>query len=171
MPQFAVEVHPLAADEAVAAERWYRERNEIASARFRRELDRAVELISERANTGSPYLSNTRRILLRAFRSSSCIAYAATTFSSSLLRMRDGGRDTGERVNRRFRWCEKLSPRPSIEKHSRPHGDELSPDSAKALISSGLLRTLERYFTIERHGDVTGKSRDRYRALRRRIGF
>jgi hypothetical protein len=27
MPQFAVEVHPLAADEAEAAERWYRERN------------------------------------------------------------------------------------------------------------------------------------------------
>ena len=32
MPQFAVEFHPLAADEAQAAERWYRERNEIASA-------------------------------------------------------------------------------------------------------------------------------------------
>jgi len=28
MPPFAVEVHPLAADEAEAAERWYRERNE-----------------------------------------------------------------------------------------------------------------------------------------------
>ena len=39
MPRFAVEVHPLAADEAEAAERWYRERNETASARFRRELD------------------------------------------------------------------------------------------------------------------------------------
>jgi hypothetical protein len=26
MPQFAVEFHPLAADEAQAAERWYRER-------------------------------------------------------------------------------------------------------------------------------------------------
>ena len=67
MPQFAVEFHPLAADEAEAAERWYRERNEIASARFQRELDRAVELISERANTGSPYLSDTRRVLLRRF--------------------------------------------------------------------------------------------------------
>jgi hypothetical protein len=31
MPQFAVEFHPLAADEAVAAERWYRERNETIS--------------------------------------------------------------------------------------------------------------------------------------------
>lgn len=54
MPQFAVEFHPLAADEAEAAERWYRERNEIASARFQRELDRAVDLISERPDTGAP---------------------------------------------------------------------------------------------------------------------
>ena len=38
MPPFAVDVHPLAADEAEAAERWYRERNETASARFRREF-------------------------------------------------------------------------------------------------------------------------------------
>ena len=67
MPQFAVEFHPLAADEAKAAERWYRERNETASARFQRELDRAVDLISERPNTGSPYLGNTRRVLLRRF--------------------------------------------------------------------------------------------------------
>lgn len=67
MPQFAVEVHPLAADESEAAERWYRERNETASTRFRRELDRAVDLISERPEAGSPYLSSTRRVLLRRF--------------------------------------------------------------------------------------------------------
>jgi toxin ParE1/3/4 len=67
MPQFAVEFHPLAADEAEAAERWYRERNQVASARFQQDLDRAVDLISERPNTGSPYLGNTRRVLLRRF--------------------------------------------------------------------------------------------------------
>jgi plasmid stabilization system protein ParE len=67
MPQFAVEFHPLAADDAKAAERWYRERNEIASTRFQRELDRAVDTISERPNTGSPYLGDTRRVLLRRF--------------------------------------------------------------------------------------------------------
>jgi len=67
MPPFPVEFHPLAADEVEAAERWYRERNEIASARFQRELDRAVDLISERPNTGSPYLGSTRRVLLRRF--------------------------------------------------------------------------------------------------------
>jgi plasmid stabilization system protein ParE len=67
MPQFAVEFHPLAADEAQAAERWYRERNEIASGRFQRELHRAIDWISERPETGSPYLSKTRRVLLRRF--------------------------------------------------------------------------------------------------------
>jgi plasmid stabilization system protein ParE len=67
MSQFAVEVHPLAADEAAAAERWYRERNETAATRFRRELDRAVDLLSERPEAGSPYVGNTRRVLLRRF--------------------------------------------------------------------------------------------------------
>jgi plasmid stabilization system protein ParE len=67
MPQFAVEFHPLAADEAEAAERWYRERNETAARRFRHELDRAVEFIAERPEAASPYVSNTRRFLLRRF--------------------------------------------------------------------------------------------------------
>jgi toxin ParE1/3/4 len=67
MPPFVVEFHPLAADEAEAAGRWYRVRNEIASRRFQRELDRAIERILERPETGSPYLSNTRRILFRRF--------------------------------------------------------------------------------------------------------
>ena len=67
MPQIAVEFHPLAADEAEAAERWYRERNEIAAGRFQRELNRAIERISERPEAGSPYLSGTRRVLLRRF--------------------------------------------------------------------------------------------------------
>ena len=67
MPQFVVEFHPLAADEAEAAERWYRERNEIAAGRFERELNRAIERISERPEAGSPYLSSTRRVLLRRF--------------------------------------------------------------------------------------------------------
>ena len=52
MPQFAVEFHPLAADEAEAAERWYRERNEPRR-RFRRELNGVIDLISERPEAGS----------------------------------------------------------------------------------------------------------------------
>ena len=67
MPQFAVVFHPLAADEAQAAEQWYRERNDTASRRFQRELERAIERISERPETGFPYLSSTRRVLLRHF--------------------------------------------------------------------------------------------------------
>ena len=67
MPPFAVEVHPLAADEAEAAERWYRERNETAATRFRRELERAVGLIAERPEAAPPYVGNTRRFLLRRF--------------------------------------------------------------------------------------------------------
>jgi toxin ParE1/3/4 len=67
MPPFAVEVHPLAADEAEAAERWYRERNDTASIRFRRELDRVVGLIAERPEAAPPYVGNTRRFLLRRF--------------------------------------------------------------------------------------------------------
>jgi hypothetical protein len=35
MPPFAVEVHPLAADEAAGAEKWYRDRNETAATRAR----------------------------------------------------------------------------------------------------------------------------------------
>jgi hypothetical protein len=58
--------------------------------------------------------------------------------------MRGGGQDTGERVDRRFRWFEKPNPRPHIGSHSQPHGDEHSLDSAKALSSSGLLRALDR---------------------------
>ena len=67
MPRFAVEFHPLAADEAQAAERWYRERNEGAAGRFRRELDSAVDRIAERPEVGVPYLQNSRRIFLRRF--------------------------------------------------------------------------------------------------------
>lgn len=67
---------------------------------------------------------------------------------------------TGERVSRGVRWFEKLSPRPLVESHSQPHGDELSPDFPKTLTFSGLLRTLDRRFTIERRGRAIGESRD-----------
>jgi hypothetical protein len=112
-------------------------------------------------STGSPYLGNTGAYYCVAAHSSSCIAYAATTFKSSPLRMRVAGRDTGGRVNRRIRWFENPSPRPHIASHSQPHDDELSPDSAKGLTFSGLLRTLERRFTIERRGGAIGESRSR----------
>lgn len=67
MLQFAVEVHPLAADEAEAVDRWYRDRNEIAATRFRHELNYARDFISERPDAGPPYLGRTRCVLLRRF--------------------------------------------------------------------------------------------------------
>jgi len=99
MPQFAVEVHPLAAGEAEAAERWYRQRNETAAARFRRELDSAVERIAERPEAGAPYLENCRRILCTAFRSSSSTVFVRLESSSWLLLTRDDGQVTGASVS------------------------------------------------------------------------
>ena len=94
MPPFAVEVHPLAADEGEAAERWYRERNETAATRFRRELDRVVDVIAERPETGSPYLSSTRRVLLRRF-PFFIVACSTHEFRSSPWRTRADVQDTG----------------------------------------------------------------------------
>ena len=98
MSRFAVEFHPLAADEAQAAERWYRERNEIASGRFERELDRAIERISERPEAG-PRISVTQGAYYFGAFPSSCIAYDAATLRSSPLHMLGDGQDTGKRVS------------------------------------------------------------------------
>jgi len=73
MPRVAVEFHPLAAEEARFAERWYREQNEAASGRFQRELERAIERLSEQPGAGSPYLIDTRRVFLRRF--PFCVVY------------------------------------------------------------------------------------------------
>src|SRR5256885_552315 len=80
-----MEFHPLAADEAEAAERWYRDRNETAATRFRRELDRAVGLIAERPDAAPPYIGNTRRFLLRRFPFFVVYRVLASTSKSSRL--------------------------------------------------------------------------------------
>lgn len=67
MSQFAVEFHPLAAEESQAAELWHREQDEIASTRFQRELARVLNVISERPWADSPYLDQTKRVLFRRF--------------------------------------------------------------------------------------------------------
>jgi plasmid stabilization system protein ParE len=136
MPQFAVEFHPLAADEAKAAEGWYRERNETASARFQRELDRAVDLISERPNTGSP-----RR---RSDRCRRACAAAARILASALTGGSGGSKNQAhDCISEVIRSRTATSSRQTSE---RP------------LISSGLLRTLERYFTIERRGRPSSRT-------------
>ena len=46
-------------------------------------------------------------------------------------------------------WFENVSPQRNIASHSSLPGDARLPDSAKDLISSGLLRALEKSFTID----------------------
>lgn len=67
MARLPVEVHPSAFEEAQAAYRWYRERNEAVAKAFLAELDRAVQLISDDPMRWSAYLDRTRRFLLRKF--------------------------------------------------------------------------------------------------------
>ena len=62
-----VEVHPEAVLEAQAAYRWYRERNQTAADALLAELDRAVDLISEKPRQWPTYLHGTRHFLLRRF--------------------------------------------------------------------------------------------------------
>jgi toxin ParE1/3/4 len=107
MAAFAVEVHPLAADEAEAAERWYRDRNEAAASRFRRQLDRAMELIAERPEAAPAYIGNTRRFLLRRFpffviyrASSGHIQVVAVAQSAASSRAGPRDRDSEEATGR-----------------------------------------------------------------------
>jgi hypothetical protein len=125
MPQFVVELHPLAADEAQAAERWYRERNEIAAGRFQRE--NSTGRLSGFPSSPKPGLRISvaqGAYYCAAFRFSSCIAHAATIFTSSPLRRHGGGRDTGECAEESSPWFENPSPRPHVESHSQPHVEQ-----------------------------------------------
>ena len=62
-----IDFHPAASDEAEAAYDWYAERSPIAAARFREELDAAVEDIQNDPERGGPYLHGARCYLLRRF--------------------------------------------------------------------------------------------------------
>jgi len=62
-----VELHPRALEEARAAYRWYKERNEQAAKAFLSEIDLAVERIGEAPTRWPTYLHGTRRYLLRRF--------------------------------------------------------------------------------------------------------
>ena len=62
-----IDFHPAASDEAEAANDWYAARSTIAAARFREELDAAVEYIQTNPDHGGPYLHGTRCYLMRRF--------------------------------------------------------------------------------------------------------
>jgi plasmid stabilization system protein ParE len=60
-------VHPEAIAEARAAREWYQARNAEAAEAFMAELDMAIQRIEEAPRQWPPYLTGTRRYLLRRF--------------------------------------------------------------------------------------------------------
>ena len=67
MPRLEVEFDPAAADEAAAAENWYREQSESAAAAFIAELDRAIARIGDAPERWSEHAHGTRRFVMRRF--------------------------------------------------------------------------------------------------------
>ena len=63
----AVEFHPAAADEVDEAEAWYGERNPLAAAAFRAELNRAVVAVRDQPERWPRHLAGTRRRHFRWF--------------------------------------------------------------------------------------------------------
>ncbi len=64
MAPFQIEFHPFAADELLAAHKWYEDRSRRAAAGFFAEVDRAVLLIAEGPERWPLYVRGTRRFLL-----------------------------------------------------------------------------------------------------------
>ena len=62
-----VDVHPLAADKAVAARQWYLEINASLAEAFEVELDRAIERIVAAPGRWARHLHGTRGFLLHRF--------------------------------------------------------------------------------------------------------
>ena len=67
MASRAVRLHPLAAEEAVAADAWYYSRNPKVAAAFRIELSAAIEGIAEAPERWPAVQGRFRRYLLRRF--------------------------------------------------------------------------------------------------------
>jgi toxin ParE1/3/4 len=67
MPSREVELHEDAVSEARAAYGWYAARNPVSAEAFINELDHAIEQIGTFPNVGAPYVSGTRRYLMRRF--------------------------------------------------------------------------------------------------------
>jgi toxin ParE1/3/4 len=62
-----VRLHPLAADEAKSAHRWYTERNTAAAEGFLKELDAAMEAIADAPERWPRFHRRFRRFLLHKF--------------------------------------------------------------------------------------------------------
>jgi plasmid stabilization system protein ParE len=62
-----VELHPEAAQEAQAAVEWYRSRSLRAAEVFFRELERAIQVVSDAPDRWPTFIEGTRRFPLRRF--------------------------------------------------------------------------------------------------------
>jgi len=67
MARTRVELHEEAIAEARAIREWYAARSPAAAEAFMAELDRAREQIAEFPEAWAPYVSRTRRYLMRRF--------------------------------------------------------------------------------------------------------
>jgi plasmid stabilization system protein ParE len=67
MPSKEVGLHEAALAEAQAAYDWYGVRNPVAAESFIEELDHAIAQIGEFPDAGTPYVSGTRRCVMRRF--------------------------------------------------------------------------------------------------------
>lgn len=67
MAEIRVELHEEAIAEARAAREWYAARSPAAADAFMAELDQALQQIAKFPEAWAPYVSNTRRYLLRRY--------------------------------------------------------------------------------------------------------
>ena len=63
MPEYNIEFHPSAVDEAESAQQWYAKRSKIASIAFTNELSHAISKIIEAPSRWPKYHNNTRRYI------------------------------------------------------------------------------------------------------------
>jgi len=83
MPRVAVELHPEARAEFLAALAWYLERSLDAAQRFSAEVDRAVDLVGEAPDRWPAYLKGTHRVLLRPFPFSVVLVSSTSAWKSA----------------------------------------------------------------------------------------
>ena len=89
----AVGFHPEALEESAAAERWYRERSDVAAEAFVAEIDRAVYLIGEAPERWPRHIRGTRRFVLRRFPFT--IIFRAPPTGAEILAVAHGRRRPG----------------------------------------------------------------------------
>ena len=96
----AIEFHPDAADEAVAAHDWYREIDAKLGTDFANELERALDRIAAAPERGTRYLHGTRCFLFERF--SYLIIYVHAQVKIQIIAIQHAKRRPGH-------WKERLN--------------------------------------------------------------